>query len=259
MSRRPLVVANWKMNHTRRAARHWCAALGERLEAEPWPSGVEVAVAPPFTALAAVAESAERLGLALAAQNCHSEPSGPVTGEVSAPMLEEAGCRYVIVGHSERRQQFGETDRFIARKVAAARRAGLVPILCIGESENQRESQRTEPVLEAQLRQGLSEVRLGSGDELVVAYEPVWAIGTGRVATPELAGATQAFVRDILAAVAGPAVAEATRILYGGSVKPESAAGLFAQPHVDGFLVGGASLEAEPFHRIVLACGSGSC
>ncbi|UCF66287.1 MAG: triose-phosphate isomerase [Acidobacteriota bacterium] len=253
MTRRPLIVANWKMHHTRTAAEDWCSKWHELREDEPWPERIEIGVAPAFTALKTLRARGRSLTLALVGQNCHQEPFGPFTGEVSAGMLEDAGCAMVIVGHIERRQHYGETDRLIAQKVKAVREAGMVPIVCVGESENQRESGRTEPIIESQLRHALSLVSLARGAEIVVAYEPVWAIGTGRVAQPEQAEAAQAFLRGILASITNRDVAGDARILYGGSVNPDNASVLAEQPHVDGFLVGGASLDAGTFHRIVKA------
>lgn len=256
MTRRPFVVANWKMNHARALARAWCATFQEAHEAHPWPEEVEVGVAPPFTSLDAVAEGLAGLPVRLGAQNVHQEPKGAFTGEIAAGMLGEAGCSFVIVGHSERRHGMGETDERIAQKVHAARDSGLTPVLCVGETEHQRDEGRTELVIEAQLRKGTSLWKPGPQDELVLAYEPVWAIGTGKVATPSQAQEAQGFLRSVLAAIAGPDAASRVRILYGGSVTPSNALELAALPDVDGFLVGGASLEALSFHKIVLAAAA---
>lgn len=252
MGRRPFVVGNWKMNHTRAAARDWRRALETLVREKPLPDAVEIGVAPPFTSLGAF-EGALPGGLRLGAQDLHWEAKGAFTGEISAEMLREAGCDFAIVGHSERRQLFGETDERAGRKVAAARAAGLEVILCVGETENEREAERTAEVVERQLRKGLERLASRSGAGLVVAYEPVWAIGTGRVAAPAQAQEVHAFLRSALAALLGEAAADEVRILYGGSVSPKNAAELAAQPDVDGFLVGGASLEASSFHAVALA------
>lgn len=253
MDRQPFVVANWKMNHTRALARAWCATFIEARRAHPWPEEIEVGVAPPFTTLEAVREHLPRMPVRLGAQNAHWEPAGAFTGEVSPGMLLEAGCRFVILGHSERRHVFGETDERIARKVAAAREAGLTPLLCVGETDSERESGRTETVIESQLRRALSKLSPGGLGDLVLAYEPVWAIGTGKVAHPQQAQEAQRFLRDAVAGLAGAAAAGGARILYGGSVSPANALALAREPDVDGFLVGGASLDAGAFHKIVLA------
>ncbi len=246
--RAPLIAANWKMHKTVADARAFAADLLPRIGDA---RGVEVAVAPPFTALAAAAEALAGSDVALAAQNVHPAPSGAFTGEISIDMLRELGCRYAIVGHSERRAIFGETDAFIAEKVAALQAAGLRPILCIGETLEQREADRTFEVLSTQLGGSLASADAARASELVVAYEPVWAIGTGRTATPEMAQAAHAFVRGWLRERFG-ADADAIRIQYGGSMKPENAAELLAQPDIDGGLVGGASLDPESFSAIIV-------
>jgi triosephosphate isomerase len=189
----------------------------------------------------------------LAAQNVHWETSGAFTGEVSAEMIREVGCRMVIIGHSERRHVFGENDERISRKVEAAAEAGLIPILCVGETEEQRDAGRTEIVIEDQLRRGLERRRFENPAHLLVAYEPVWAIGTGRTATSEQAQEAHEFLRNVLASATSSSVAEGTRLLYGGSVKPANAGELAAMPDVDGFLVGGASLEAASLVAIARA------
>jgi triosephosphate isomerase len=249
MADRALVIGNWKMNHTQAAARLWCDALMEQLDGDPLPGGVDLGVAPPFTALETVSRAAGPR-LILVGQNVHWETSGAFTGEVSAEMLAEVGCRMAIVGHSERRHVFGENDERISRKVAAVRDAGLAPILCVGETEEQRDAERTELVIEDQLRRGLERVRIDDPEQLVVAYEPVWAIGTGRTATSGQAQEAHAFLRNVLASSAGAEAARRIRLLYGGSVKPANAAELARQPDVDGFLVGGASLEASSLIKI---------
>jgi triosephosphate isomerase len=255
MADRTLVIGNWKMNHTQAAARLWCEGMVERLEEDPLPQGVLLGVAPPFTALETVARGVGPR-LILAGQNVHWETSGAFTGEVSAEMLAEVGCRMAIIGHSERRHVFGENDERISRKVAAAREAGLTPILCVGETEEQRDAGRTELVIEHQLRRGLERFELDDPERLVVAYEPVWAIGTGRTATADQAQEAHAFLRNVLASVAGAGIARQIPLLYGGSVKPGNAAELAREPDVDGFLVGGASLEAASLLQIAREAAS---
>jgi triosephosphate isomerase len=215
----------------------------------------EVVLCPPFVSLAAVAEIVHGSTIGLGAQNVHWETQGAWTGEVAAPMLRDAGCTHVIVGHSERRQHFGETNDMVRRRVRATLAAGLRPIVCVGETLAERDAGVTSKVVETQVREGLA--GLGSEDwrMLVLAYEPVWAIGTGRNATPDQAQEVHALLRGVIGSLASPATAEALRILYGGSVKPDNAATLLGQPDVDGALVGGASLEAEGFLRIVAAAG----
>ncbi|MGH7433217.1 MAG: triose-phosphate isomerase, partial [Candidatus Methylomirabilales bacterium] len=214
-------------------------------------AGVDVVVCPPFTAMQAVAEALKGSRIGLGAQNMHWEGEGAYTGEVSPVMLTDLGCRYVILGHSERRQYFGETDLNVNRKVRAALRHHLAPILCVGETFGEREEGRTFPVVEGQLRGGLSDIPPQAGEGIVVAYEPVWAIGTGHTATPEQAATVHAFIRKELGEVWGEAAGRAVRILYGGSVKPDNIDALMAAPEIDGALVGGASLKADAFARIV--------
>ncbi|MDX1650387.1 MAG: triose-phosphate isomerase, partial [Myxococcota bacterium] len=214
---------------------------------------VEVVVAPPFTALAALGRALAGSGVALAAQNVHQEEKGAFTGEVAPGMLEEIGCRYAIVGHSERRQIFGESSDFVAAKAESLLRHGIRPIVCVGESLDEREAERTFAVLGTQLQESLARVPKERAAEIVVAYEPVWAIGTGRTATPEQAQEVHAMIRERLRDQLGAEAGEAVRIQYGGSVKPDNAASLLAQPDVDGALVGGASLEAESFAAIIHA------
>jgi triosephosphate isomerase len=242
----PLIAGNWKMYKTAGQAGEAIQAL-RRLVADA--ASVEIVVCPPFTALAAAVEAARGSNLAIGAQDCHWEKEGAFTGEVAAPMLAELGCSHVIVGHSERRQYFGETDATVDRKVEAVLAHGLTCLACVGESLQEREAGRTLSVLERQVRDGLAR-HLGS-PRLAIAYEPVWAIGTGRTATPDQAQEAHAFIRRLAAAVAGEDVAAQLRILYGGSVKPDNMAALMAQPDVDGGLVGGASLDPGSFARIV--------
>jgi triosephosphate isomerase len=241
-----LMVGNWKMHKTAAEA----AALVEGLK--PYVAAgrdLEVVVCPPFTALAAAARALAESPIGLGAQNLHWEKEGAFTGEVSAPMLAELGCGYVIVGHSERRQHFGETDEMVQRKARAAVAAGLRPIVCVGESLREREAGTAFDVLEAQVKGSLRGLSGDSG--IVVAYEPVWAIGTGRTATPAQAQEAHAFIRKLVESLWSPAAAAATRILYGGSVKPDNVRDLMAQPDVDGALVGGASLDPNSFGKIV--------
>jgi triosephosphate isomerase len=250
--RRPLIAGNAKMHLDRESLTRLLDAVGRDLERNP--PRCEVAYCPPFPLLAAAAGSTAGSTIALGGQNMHWESAGAFTGEVSARMLAEAGCRYVILGHSERRTLFGETDAAVARKTAAAQAAGLVPIVCVGESESDRDGGGTEAVLTAQVRGSLAGIAPARG-EIVVAYEPVWAIGTGRNATPDQAQAAHAHLREELARILGPEAAAGIRILYGGSVKPENAGSLLRCRDIDGALVGGASLEPHSFLGIVRAAG----
>ncbi len=245
--RTPYIAANWKMHKTVAEAAAFVDVLLPRIAA----TQNDVVICPPFTALTAVVERRYGTAVKVAAQNMHEEGSGAFTGEVSAPMLVELDVEAVVLGHSERRQYFNETDEALARKVPAALAADLEPILCVGESEEARDAEQTEGVLERQLQADLAAVDSTKLADVVVAYEPIWAIGTGRTATPEQAQEVCAFIRDVLRERG--AVADAVRILYGGSVKPANAAELMAQPDIDGALVGGASLDAEEFAAIVEA------
>ena len=248
MARQKFVCGNWKMHKTVAEAvalvQELRAALGDAA------SKVQVAVAPPFTALHAAAQAAKGTGIEVAAQDVYWEKQGAFTGEVSAPMLAEAGCQHGIVGHSERRQLFGETDDTVRRKVVALLAAGVRPIVCVGETLQEREAGRTLEVVERQVRQGLAGVSVEDLGRITIAYEPVWAIGTGRTATSAQAQEVHLAIRNLLRQIGAP-VADAIRIQYGGSVKPENAAELMAQPDVDGALVGGASLKAQDFVAIV--------
>ena len=248
MARKKFVCGNWKMHKTAAEAR---ALVGDlRRLAEGLADQVEVAVAPPFTALLAAAEALKGSRIALAAQDVHWEAQGAFTGEVSAPMLAEAGCRHVIVGHSERRQLFGEDDETVRKKAGAVLAAGMHPIVCVGETLAEREAGRTLEVVSRQVRGGLSGIPSSAMAAVTVAYEPVWAIGTGRTATAAQAQEVHAAIRALLRELCG-ATADQIRIQYGGSVKPDNAAELMAQPDVDGALVGGASLKAADFSQIV--------
>ncbi len=247
-SRVPLLAGNWKMHGTRQEA----VALAEGIKAGvAGVSGREVLVAPPFTALEPVAEALRGSSVRLAGQNLHWEAKGAFTGEVSAPMLRGAGCTHVIIGHSERRQYFGETDETVAKKVASAQAQGLEPIVCVGETLQEREAGRTLPVVGRQLRGGLLGRDAAAIRAVVIAYEPVWAIGTGKVATPEQAQEVHAFIRRMLGELGGEGAASGCRVLYGGSVKADNIDELMRQPDIDGALVGGASLQVESFVRIV--------
>jgi triosephosphate isomerase len=247
--RTPYIAANWKMNKTVAEAAEFVDALLPRIAATQH----DVVICPPFTALAEVVERRRGTAVRVAAQNMHEGESGAFTGEVSAPMLVELDVEAVVLGHSERRQLFGETDEALARKVPAALAAGLEPILCVGETEEARDGGETEAVLERQLQTDLAAVEPDDLTGVVIAYEPIWAIGTGRTATAEQAQEACAFIRDVLRGRG--AAADSIRILYGGSVKPGNAAELLALPDVDGALVGGAALDAEDFAAIVEAAG----
>lgn len=247
--RRPILAANWKMHKTAAEAEAFAKAFLPRV-ATRGANEIEIVLAAPFTALPALGRALAGSCVALAAQNLHPEPHGAFTGEVSAVMLRELGCRYVIVGHSERRQIFGETDEFIARKVETALASTLLPILCVGETASERDAGRTFEVLAKQLAESVARVPKARAAELVLAYEPVWAIGTGQTATPEIAQEAHAFLRQECEKHFGSA-AKNLRIQYGGSVKPDNAAALMAKPDIDGALVGGASLDPESFAKIV--------
>ncbi len=249
--RQYIVAGNWKMNTT---AATGVALAREIAAAVPAPlPGVGVLICPPFPYLAAVVAAVQGSGVAVGAQNAWHERPGAYTGEVAAEMLLDVGCRSVILGHSERRHVLHESDELINRKVRSMRQAGLQVILCVGELLEERDANRTEEVLDRQMSGGLDGVEAAEFGDTVVAYEPVWAIGTGRTATPAQAQAAHAHLRNWLRARYNPAVAEATRVVYGGSVKADNALELLRQPDVDGALVGGASLKAESFLPIVRA------
>jgi triosephosphate isomerase (TIM) len=247
--RTPYIAANWKMHKTVVEAAEFVDALLPRIAA----TQSDVVICAPFTTLTAVVERRYGTAVKVAAQNMHEEDAGAFTGEVSAPMLVELDVEAVVLGHSERRQYFDETDEALARKVPKALAAGLEPILCVGESEEARDAGETEQVLERQLQADLGGLEPGQVENVVIAYEPIWAIGTGRTATPDQAQEACAFIRDVVRARG--AAANRVRILYGGSVKPGNAAELLGLPDVDGALVGGASLDPEEFATIVEAAG----
>jgi triosephosphate isomerase len=248
MGRLPFIAGNWKMNKTVEESldlvRQLKASLSNIEE-------VEVAVAPPFTALYAVSQELRGSSIRLAAQNLFHEEKGAFTGEVSPLMLKEIGCQYVIIGHSERRQFFGETDETVNRRIKAALSQNLKPIFCIGETKKEREEGKTFLVIKRQLEGGLKDIGEEGVKGIVIAYEPVWAIGTGKTATPEQAEEVHRFIRERLTRLYPREIGERTRIQYGGSVTPENIKGLMNQENIDGALVGGASLKSEIFSKIV--------
>ena len=246
--RRPVIAGNWKMYKTQAEARAFFAAFKSLVASV---THCEIIIAPPFTALAASVEAAVGAPIAIAAQDIYWAAEGAFTGEVSPKMLVETSCRAVIIAHSERRQFFGETDETANRKVKAALAAELTPILCVGETLAEREANQMQQVLERQFRGSLAALTGAEFSRIIVAYEPVWAIGTGRTATPEMAAEAHRFLREIAAAVFTPDRAAMLRILYGGSVKPDNIKGLMAQVDIDGALVGGASLDPQQFASIV--------
>jgi triosephosphate isomerase (TIM) len=246
--RTPLIAGNWKMHKTIAQAEDYIQGLLPRVSA----SAADIAICAPYTSLQALVDSTRGSGVTIYAQNMHDAPEGAFTGEISAPMLNELDVHGVVLGHSERRQLFGETDRALQAKVPAALAAGLVPLRCVGETEDERDAGETDRKLRHQVQEGLEKVESARLGDVVIAYEPIWAIGTGRNATPEQAQEAIGFVRALVADRDAEQAAR-TRILYGGSVKPENAAELLALPDVDGALVGGASLEPESFAAIVAA------
>jgi triosephosphate isomerase len=250
MARRQIVAGNWKMNMTRPEA----VKLAEEVVAGV-ASGLdrEVVLCPAYIAMACVADKIKGVPVHLGAQNCHWEESGAYTGEISTRMLSQIGCRFVIIGHSERRALFGETDEEVEKKLHAVAGAGMIPILCVGETLEQREAGDTEAVVMGQLKGALGSWKSKNPGEMVIAYEPVWAIGTGKTATPDQADEVHGLIRLFLAGALGEEVSSGTMILYGGSVKPGNAAELFARENIDGALVGGASLDAGSFLGICKA------
>jgi triosephosphate isomerase len=248
--RTPVIAGNWKMF---KSAHEASAFLHELVPLVKESRGTEIVICPPLVALPAAVAALRGSGIDVGAQNVFWLKEGAYTGEVSAPMLLAVGCQWVIVGHSERREYFGETDDTVFKKAAAAIESGLRPIVCVGERLAEREAGETEAVLATQFAGGLAGLTPQQFERVVIAYEPVWAIGTGRTATPEIAAAAHAFLRRLVKAQFGAEAAAACRILYGGSVKPDNAASLMAQDDIDGALVGGASLDARSFAAIVLA------
>jgi triosephosphate isomerase len=247
--RRPVIAGNWKMHKTISEAVSFAQTLKPLVVSA---THCEVVVAPPFTALAAVFSRTEGSNIMLAAQDVAAErESGPYTGEVSAEMLRDTGARFGIIGHSERRERYGESDDSVNAKIRAAVSAGLTPIVCVGERLEERDSGRAEGIVGAQLARGMQNLTASEASHIMIAYEPVWAIGTGRTATPETAEEMHGFIRSRFKEMFGDGLAEGVRVLYGGSVKPDNISALMEQPDIDGALVGGASLEPETFARIV--------
>ena len=249
MSRKIFIAGNWKMNKTAAETR----ALAEELKKSlaPFAEKVELAVCPVFTSLATAVEVLKGSNVKVGAQNIHWADNGAFTGEISGAMLKEIGVEYVIIGHSERRQYFGETDETVNQRLKAALKYGLKPIVCIGETLDEREGGVTEKVLEKQIRGAFSGISAAEMAAVTIAYEPVWAIGTGKTATPDVAQETHSFIRGVLRSLYGAEVAENTVIQYGGSMKAENSADLIARPDIDGGLIGGASLKADSFTALV--------
>jgi triosephosphate isomerase len=246
--RTPLIAGNWKMFKTLDEASSWADDIAQRVSDVSVP---EILVCPPCLYIHALADSFRKSPVRVGSQNVFWEDSGAFTGEISAPMLASAGASHAIIGHSERRQYFGETDETVNKRLFAAIRGGLTPIVCVGETLDQREAGKTNAVIEAQVKNGLTGLDAGQAGSLVLAYEPVWAIGTGRTATPETAQEVHAFIRGLLIDLFGPDAASRIRILYGGSVKGDNIDALMAKADIDGALVGGASLDAASFERII--------
>ena len=248
MTRNYLIAGNWKMNLT---ATESAALAKEVVELVSQNSSVDICVSPTFTALDAVSCTVSGSQVSLGAQNMHQEAAGAYTGEISAEMLRSLEVEYVILGHSERREYFGESDSLVNQKTVAALQAGLKPIVCVGETLEQREADQTIAVIQSQVEGGLASLGADCADSLVIAYEPVWAIGTGKTATPEMAEAVHAEIRAMLTGLIGESAAQKIRILYGGSMKPENADELLAQANIDGGLIGGAALKADSFISLI--------
>jgi triosephosphate isomerase len=253
--RTPLVIGNWKMHGTLAEARALATGVRDGVRRL---KGVEVVLCPPFTALAAVAEIVHGTAVGLGAQTCHHEASGAHTGEIAPPMLVELGCRAVLVGHSERRRELGETDEQINRKLTAVLAHGLTPVLCVGETAAERRQGLTFTTVEGQLRAGLAALDPAALGRVVIAYEPVWAIGTGVNATPAQAAEVHGYVRGLVSELVSKELAQALRVLYGGSVKADNVDALLAEGDIDGALVGGASLNAQGFVSIVKKAARGA-
>ena len=247
-SRTPLIAGNWKMYKTNSEAVETAGRLAELVAGN---ADVDIMIAPVFTALAPVSKAIENSRIGLGGQNLFWEKEGAYTGEISGAMLVSAGCRYVIIGHSERRQYFGETDETVNKKIRAAIDAKLIPVFCVGEKESERDADQTFSVLDKQVKKGLEGFSENDLNSLVIAYEPVWAIGTGKTATRDQAQEAHRYIRSVVEAEFGGTVAGAIRMLYGGSVKPDNISQLMQMPDIDGALVGGASLDADSFSRIV--------
>lgn len=248
--RKKIIAGNWKMNKTAGEGESLATAIKRELSAE---TKVDVVLCPPFTAISAISQAVSGSQIAIGAQNMHWEADGAYTGEISAAMLRDLYCRYVILGHSERRQYFGETDAAVNKKTHAALAAGLKPIVCVGETLEERESDQIESVITTQINEGLAGITAAQFKNVIIAYEPVWAIGTGKTATPEQAQDVHAMIRGLLVKLSDKATAESVRIQYGGSMKPGNAAELLSKPDIDGGLIGGAALDAQSFIDIVKA------
>ena len=251
LKRVSLIAGNWKMNKTVEESVELVNALKQKLSDGSVASDREVLVCPPFTSLVVVKEIVKNSVIKLGAQNMYFEKSGAYTGEISALMLKNAGCEYVIIGHSERRQYFGETDESVNKKMKVAFENSIIPIVCVGETLQQREKNEAFSVIEKQVKVGVAGLSAEQSKKLVIAYEPVWAIGTGKTATPQQAEEVHAFIRKIYTEMYGKDAAESIRILYGGSVKPDNVSEIMRQPDIDGALVGGASLKADDFIKLV--------
>ena len=247
-SRKPLIAGNWKMFKTCQEAEE---TAGKLVELVAGVSYAEILIAPPFTALSVVSDIIKDSNVSLGAQNLFWKSEGAYTGEISSAMLVSAGCKYVIIGHSERRQHFGETDETVNKKINSAIQNGLIPILCIGESEKQRDANETFSVLDKQIKKGLEGFSPANLKTLVLAYEPIWAIGTGKTATSDQTQEVHKFLRELLEKLFDSSLSDSIRILYGGSVKPDNIKELMGMPDIDGALVGGASLQADSFSKIV--------
>ncbi len=247
--RTTIIAGNWKLHKTPSETTDFVGQL--RTKAETASPSCEIVVGPPFVSIPAAVSAAAGSSIQVAAQNVYWESKGAFTGEVSAPMLKDAGCTHVIIGHSERRQYFGETDETVNKRIKAVMAEELIPIFCLGETLEEREAGKTFDIVTTQLEGGLNGVTITDPTRFVIAYEPVWAIGTGKTATVEQAQEVHAFLREKLAAIAGSAAAESIRILYGGSVKPDNAKALMGSPDIDGALIGGASLKVEDFTAII--------
>jgi triosephosphate isomerase len=246
--RTPVIAGNWKMHKTEEETFQLASDLKQRLNGI---KGVQVIICPPFTSLSAAKKGIENSSISLGAQNMHWEEKGAYTGEVSPAMLLTAGCKYVIIGHSERRSLFFETDDWVNAKVKSALKFNLTPIICVGERLEQREANKTEQVVEIQVEGAFKDLTAPEAEKTVIAYEPIWAIGTGKTATPEQANQVHMFIRELLSSKYGKECAEKINILYGGSVKPENSGELLSMTDIDGALVGGASLDADSFEKIV--------
>ena len=242
------IAGNWKLNKTPQESSELVKGIASGL---PKLKGVEVAVCPPYTSIASAVEAAQGTPIAVGAQNIFWEPKGAFTGEISGQMLKAAGCKYVIIGHSERRQYFGETDATVRKRILRAQEDGLIPIFCLGETLQERERDSMRAVVELQMRGGLEKVPIDNPKNFVIAYEPVWAIGTGVTASPEQAQEVHGFLRELLNEMYGEKTSTELRILYGGSVTPENALNLLSKPDIDGALVGGASLKPDIFLGII--------